>query len=205
MAIKVAGPAQETGGLGLSRVIGPGRAAWWLSAGLGVAAAASSLLTFTVPANRLFPLYLVMLALAAWSIGALLGQADVAVFGALFSARTPVRGISVYMWTVVALNTATWLARIIPAVARGGAPGYLRGTGLTVNVVYVQDLALWLPLLAVAAAWLWRRRPWGYLLAGAGLVMWALLILRRYFFLQPVIAGIGAAEILLAWRWRSRA
>jgi hypothetical protein len=57
------------------------------------------------------------------------------------------------MWTVVALNTATWLARIIPAVARGGAPGYLRGSGLTVNVVYVQDLALWLPLLAVAAAW----------------------------------------------------
>jgi hypothetical protein len=29
-----------------------------------------------------------------------------------------------------------------------------------------------------------------------------LLILQRYFFLQPVIAGIGAAEILLAWRWQ---
>ena len=71
------------------------------------------------------------------SAGALLRQADVAAFGALFSARTPVRGISVYMWTVVALNAAAWLARIVPAVARGGAPGYLRGTGLTVNVGYV--------------------------------------------------------------------
>ena len=50
MAIKVAGPAQETGGPGLSRVIGPGGAAWWLSAALGITAAASSLLTFTVPA-----------------------------------------------------------------------------------------------------------------------------------------------------------
>lgn len=59
-------------------------------------------------------------------------------------------------------------------MVHGGAPAYLRGTGLTVNVVYVQDLALWLPLLAVAAAWLWRRRPGGYLLAGAGLVMWVL-------------------------------
>ena len=169
-------------------MIGPGGAACWLSAALGVAAAASSLLTFTVPAvlrgtavmngsargtalvvllagvpalacsmllaargsaaavitwlgaagfllynslmfvfatpaNRLFPLYLAMLALAASSAGALLGQADVAAFGALFSARTPVRGISVYMWTVVALNAAAWLARIVPAVARGGAPG----------------------------------------------------------------------------------
>ncbi len=200
MAIEVSRPARVTGGPSHSRVIGPGGAAYWLSAALGLAAAASSLLTFTVPAvlrgtavmngsargtalvvllagvpalacsmllaargsaaavvtwlgaagfllynslmfvfatpaNRLFPLYLAMLALSAWSVGALLGQANVAVFGALFSARTPVRGISVYMWTVVALNTATWLARIIPAVARGGAPAYLRGTGLPVNVV----------------------------------------------------------------------
>ena len=239
MAIEASRQAQMIDGPGQNRVIGRGGAAYWLSAALAVAAAASSLLTFTVPAvlrgtavmngsargtalvvllagvpalacsmvlaargsaaavitwlgaagfllynslmfvfatpaNRLFPLYLAMLALSAWSAGALLGQANVAVFGALFSARTPVRGISVYMWTVVALNTATWLARIIPAVARGGAPTYLRGTGLPVNVVYVQDLALWLPLLAVAAAWLWRRRPWGYLLAGAGLIMWVL-------------------------------
>ena len=31
------------------------------------------------------------------------------------------------------------------------------------------------------------------------------LILRRYFFLQPVVAGIGAAEVLLAWRWQRAA
>ena len=44
----------------------------------------------------------------------------------------------------------------------------------------------------------------GYL-AGLLLIAWIaveLLILRRYFFLQPVIAGVGAAEILLAWRWQ---
>jgi len=50
----------------------------------------------------------------------------------------------------------------------------LRGTGLPTNPVYVQDLALWLPLIAVAAAWLWRRRPWGYVLIGGSLVMWIL-------------------------------
>jgi hypothetical protein len=148
-----AGPAR-------SRVIGPGGTAYWLSAGLAVAAAAGSLLTFAVPAvlrgtavmngsargtalvvllagvptlacsmllaargsaaavitwlgaagfllynslmfafatpaNRLFPLYLAMLALSAWSAGAVLWQAEVAAFGALFSARTPVRGSTV--------------------------------------------------------------------------------------------------------------
>jgi hypothetical protein len=239
MAIKVVGPDQSLAGSGGTWVIEPGGAAWWLSAALGITAAASSLLTFTVPAvlrgtavmngsargtalavllagvpalacsmllaargsaaavitwlgaagfllynalmfvfatpsNRLFPLYLAMLALAAWSVGALLRQVDVAALGALFSPRTPVRAIAIYIWVTVALNAAAWLASIVPAVVHGGAPAYLRGTGLTVNIVYVQDLALWLPLLAVAAAWLWRRRPWGYLLAGAGLVMWVL-------------------------------
>src|SRR6266566_1800030 len=50
MAIEVSRPARVTGGPSHSRVIGPGGAAYWLSAALGLAAAASSLLTFTVPA-----------------------------------------------------------------------------------------------------------------------------------------------------------
>ncbi len=134
----------------------------------------SLMFVFATPANRLFLLYLTMLALGAWAAGAVLRQADVAALGGLFSRRTPVKGIAVYMWAIVALNATAWLVRIMPAVTAGGSPGYLRGTGMTTNVVYVQDLALWLPLLALAAAWLWRRRPWGYLLAGAGLVMWVL-------------------------------
>ena len=38
--------------------------------------------------------------------------------------------------------------------------------------------------------------------AGLALVAWILvqlLVLQRYSFLQPVIAGIGALEVLLAW------
>ena len=158
MAMTTSVAARLAAGPARSRVIGPGGTAYWLSAGLAVAAAAGSLLTFAVPAvlrgtavmngsargtalvvllagvptlacsmllaargsaaavitwlgaagfllynslmfafatpaNRLFPLYLAMLALAAWSAGAVLWQADVAAFGALFSARTPVRGI----------------------------------------------------------------------------------------------------------------
>ncbi len=54
-----------------------------------------------------------MLALGAWSAGAVLWQANVAAFGELFSRRTPGRGIAVYLWVVVALNAVTWLVTII--------------------------------------------------------------------------------------------
>jgi hypothetical protein len=50
MAIEASRQAQMIDGPGQSRVIGRGGAAYWLSAALAVAAAASSLLTFTVPA-----------------------------------------------------------------------------------------------------------------------------------------------------------
>jgi hypothetical protein len=115
-----------------------------------------------------------MLSLSVWSIGTLAWQADVRVLAMRFSPRVPIRGIAAYVWVVVALNSAGWLTRIGPAIAHAGAPGYLRGTGLTTNVVYVQDLAWWLPLMALAAAWLWRRQPRGYLIVSAGLVMWVI-------------------------------
>ena len=45
------------------------------------------------------------------------------------------------------------------------------------------------------------------LVAGAALVLWIvvqLLALQHYFFLQPVIAGFGVLEMLLAWAWIRR-
>ena len=42
---------------------------------------------------------------------------------------------------------------------------------------------------------------------GAALVLWIavqLLVLQRYFFLQPVIAGFGVLEMALAWWWIHR-
>ena len=48
---------------------------------------------------------------------------------------------------------------------------FLEGSGVTTNPVFVQDLALWLPLLVMAAWWLWKGRPLGQLVVGAMLVM----------------------------------
>jgi hypothetical protein len=63
---------------------------------------------------------------------------------------------------------------IVPALFNEQPTAFLAETGLTTNPVYVQDLAFWLPLAALAGIWLWHRRAWGYLVAGSVLVMWVI-------------------------------
>jgi hypothetical protein len=64
-----------------------------------------------------------------------------------------------------------------------------------------------LPQLTAAAliAASHRRALAASYLAGLAVIAWIavqLLVLQRYFFLQPVIAGLGLAEILLARIWQ---
>lgn len=126
---------------------------------------------FATPFNRLFLLYVAMLSLAIWMAVGMLRQVRI---GAVRSGTMPVRGIATYIWVVVALNLLAWLSAIVPALFAQAPAGLLDGTGLTTNPVYVQDLAFWLPLAAVAGVWLWHRRPWGFLIAGSVLTMWVL-------------------------------
>ncbi len=72
------------------------------------------------------------------------------------------------------------------------------GIALLATVALPQGVAAWL---------VWRghrRAALVGLLAGVALVLWIaaqLLILQRYFFLQPVIAGLGVLEVVLASAW----
>src|SRR6185437_16397034 len=145
----------------------------WLAA-VGFLLYNALMFVFATPVNQLFLLYLAVLSLAAWSAGTLLWQVDMRALGRLIPARAPVRLTAGYLWAVVALNGGAWLLRILPSLGNSGEPGYLRGTGMTTNIVFVQDLALWLPLTTVAGAWLWLRKPQGYLLGGASVVMGAI-------------------------------
>jgi hypothetical protein len=132
----------------------------------------ATLLLFATPFNHLFLLYVATFALGLWAIVAVLGSLDVERFGRLFKPGLPTRAIAVYTWVVVALNAMAWLKAIVPALLTDGPPSFLVGTGLTTFALYVEDLAVWLPVMGLAAYWLWRRMAWGYLVVGSGLVLW---------------------------------
>ena len=100
---------------------------------------------FGTPFNPAFPLYVAMLGLGvATVVSAGLGLAEdldgLEVAGP--------RWVAVYIWVVVALNTAAWLRSVLPALVADQPTEWLRGSGLTTSPVIAQDLAVWLPLMA---------------------------------------------------------
>ncbi|HKY48039.1 MAG TPA: hypothetical protein VJQ79_08690 [Acidimicrobiia bacterium] len=126
------------------------------------------LFLFLTPFNSLFLLYVATLSLALFAIFALV------LAGRGFPStsqirRIPVRGLAVFVWAIVALNALAWLQVVVPAVLSDDPTSFLDGLGVATNAIYVQDLAVWLPVMAVAAWWMWNRRPRGVLLTGSWL------------------------------------
>ena len=75
---------------------------------------------------------------------------------------------------IVALNTLAWLSKVVPALDDSYPSPLLQGTGVQTNAIYVQDLAIWLPLAAVGATWLARREARGAIVTGPLLALWVI-------------------------------
>ncbi|HEX5671719.1 MAG TPA: hypothetical protein VFY46_03260, partial [Acidimicrobiia bacterium] len=128
----------------------------------------SFLLLFLTPVNRLFLLYVAAFSLAVFSVVALLRTADIRGLSERLQ-HLPFRGLAVYIWTVVVLNVLAWMRTIAPALLEGDMSPLVEGSGVATNPIYIQDLGFWLPLMAVTAWWLWRRRAWAIYVSGAWL------------------------------------
>jgi hypothetical protein len=128
------------------------------------------MLLFGTPFNALFLPYVAICSLALWTVVTVAHGADLAAFPG--PARRTERVIACYVWVVVALNALAWLRGAVPGMLDPRSPAFLAGTGLATSPTYVQDLAVWLPLAAAAAWWLWRGLARGRVAVAAILVFW---------------------------------
>jgi hypothetical protein len=124
------------------------------------------LFVFATPFNHLFLVYVAMLSLALWSAVFLVRAIDRDALATRFSRRLPARTIAAYLLTVAGLNTLIWLRTAVPASLSAEPTSFLDEIGLTTSPTFVQDLAFWLPLTVLAGVLVWRRVPWGYVIAG---------------------------------------
>ena len=151
----------------------------WLGA-VGFLQYNAVLFLFATPFNSLFLLYVAMFACGFWTLVFLLRAIDPRSFARRFSSTLPARALAGYLGVIALLNAAAWLAGVIPGLFTR-SPAFLEGTGLTTNPIYVQDLGFWIPLMAVSAVLLWRRRAWGVVLAGGLFV---------YFFIESISVAV---------------
>ncbi|MGS0688090.1 hypothetical protein ACVBEQ_23520 [Nakamurella sp. GG22] len=145
----------------------------WLGA-LGTIVYNAQMLLYGTPFNQLFLLYVAMLGLSLWSVGTLLAGGTVGRLATRMSAAMPVRPLAVYVWVIAGLNALLWLRTIVPAILDERPSSVVDGTGIATNPVFVQDLAIWLPLAVIAGIWFWRGRDLGFVVVGGLLAMWVL-------------------------------
>jgi hypothetical protein len=122
------------------------------------------------PFNGLFLLYVGIAGLAVWSAIALVPRTPLGAYAAMFGPRLRARLVAGWLVLLAAAFYVLWLRAIVPALFASDAPAFLAGTGMTTGPAQVLDLAFFLPLTLLGAALVWRRHPWGLLLAGALLV-----------------------------------
>lgn len=120
--------------------------------------------------SRLFPVYLVLLPLSAFTLARALIVTDATAIAARVGAETPTRAIANYLWCIGAGLGVMEVAQIVGALVTGDSPRIVRDTLHPTSPVYVLDLGLVVPLLLMAGAWLRARRPWGYVASAILLV-----------------------------------
>jgi hypothetical protein len=117
--------------------------------------------------NRLFLVYVAIFALSAVAFFLNLSSIDVARLPAQVSTRFPRRIFIGFTFVMSAVLIFLWLGRILPIMVADRFPPDLAG----VSTLESQglDLGMVVPLLLSTGILLWRRSPWGYLLAGISL------------------------------------
>ena len=160
---------------------------------------------FAYAYNELFLLYVALFGLSVFALALALGRLDAPALASRFDERAPRRAVGGFLVLVAAMLCALWLGQIVPALVAGKVPDSIVRSGGSLKYVFALDLGLVVPLAALSAAWLWRRRPWGFVLAGVVLVKastmgLALLAMTAFAVLdgQPAEVGLFVPWVALA-------
>jgi len=119
-------------------------------------------------------LFLVHMAVFATALGALIlavATIDVAAVAERLGARPQVRSVAAILAALAVGLGAMWVYSAVDNLVTGDVPvgSALVESDTIVHLSMALDLTLLVPLYAVAAVMLWRRAPWGVVLAAVAL------------------------------------
>jgi hypothetical protein len=127
--------------------------------------------------NWFFFLYVLLLALSIWALILALMSLDVEQLAEGFSPQTPVKMIAGFMAFIGVSLSVIYFLQWLGFAGSGEVPSIVTMSGHPTNLVFALDLTLVVPVMLVGAVLLWRRRPWGYVLAAMGNIKGAVYML----------------------------
>lgn len=116
--------------------------------------------------NWFFLLYAALLALSILALIFGLTGLDVAGIDRSARPQMPVKWIGGYFLFVAFGLGTVYLIQSIGFIVTGTLPAIITLSGHSTNVVFALDLTLLVPWLMIGAFWLFKRQPWGYVVAG---------------------------------------
>jgi hypothetical protein len=155
---------------------------------------------FAYAFNTFFLIYVALFSLSVFALIALVSQIDARELRSRFDAQTPRTAVVAFLLLLALMLCALWLGQIIPFLTTGTLPAGIEQGG-NFQYVYALDLGLIVPLSLLGAVWLWRQKPWGYILSGYVLLkaatMGLALLAMTWFILR---AGLPAeSELAAVW------
>lgn len=130
---------------------------------------------FGMAYNFLFLAYVALFAMSLFAFILVLMTIDVTTLPKRFSPGLPRRTIAIFLFVVGGFLLLAWLGRIGPALLANQPPIGLES--YTTLIIQTLDLGVIVPTVFLSGVLLWKRRPWGYLLAVIVLVKGSTMLL----------------------------
>jgi hypothetical protein len=150
--------------------------------------------------NAFFLIYVALVDLSIFALIFGLASLDVNQISRQFRPKTPVKWIGGYFLFVALGLSAVYLMQSLGFIFTGQLPDIIVKSGHPTSIVFALDLTLLVPWLVLGALWLIRRKPWGFVIAGAlgvkGPLYTLILSVNTVLVMR---AGLGSAAELPLW------
>ena len=120
--------------------------------------------------NRFFLIYVLLFTLSMYALVFAMTKIDAMAVSQAFRVVTPVKWISGFMMFFAVFLGVLWIAMSLSFVFTGQVPQPILQTDHPTGVVFATDLSLLIPALILGSTLLWKRLPWGFVLASIVLI-----------------------------------
>ncbi len=156
---------------------------------------------FAYTFNEFFLLYVALFATSLFALAALVTGFDTGEVRRRFDNATPRRPVALFLGLMALVLGVGELGQVLAFFATGVPPEVIPGTEASPNFVFALDLGIVVPLSALAAIWLWRRQPLGYVLAAPMLVLAAAMGLALLAMTWPAAGADLPLDVRLTALW----